>query len=436
MAMTIDELRGLLQPSQDDQQQTRGMGLLSMGAGILANNRGNYGAFGPAVGAGVQQGLNTYQDAQKTNQNNRLQQISMQMKLDEYQQQQEAAARKLAWQNSVPTGQTTTTQIPSATQAAGLGLTDPSIPTPMNNGLPQLPQTRTTTSQPTREELNNWIVKGIALDPSSAEHAAQVMRWTKPEAADAPDYNKPFNTDGTPNKGYQEYELKKASINKSIDLLNFKMQNGNPLTGGNLNINGLSPDENKALDNAINNGLDPYKINSRTAKIYAQQEMLTPGRKWNSLGAQASFERSVGTTNTKALLNTITPLLDQLVVKGKALNNSGSPIVNTPVNFVKKNILPDAMGGAAVTGFDNFRDDTIAEVERGLMGTGVLSDSKYLRALKNLNSSQTDAQRQAAVNNIKQVIQTRLESLHNGPNAGMPTTVQSAPASNVTTSGW
>lgn len=179
----------------------------------------------------------------------------------------------------------------------------------------------------------------------------------------------------------------------------------------NVTINGLSEQENAALARAIDNGLDPYKINSRTAKIYAQQEMRQPGRAWNQLGAQAAFERSQSTMNTKALLNTIDPLLDKLEQSGAVLGNSKMPGYNKAVNFLK-----EQTGSADIVGFNNLRDDVVAEVERGLLGTGVLSDSKYNRAIKNINSAQSLPQLKAAIDNTRAVIRARLESLAQGPN--------------------
>jgi len=126
--------------------------------------------------------------------------------------------------------------------------------------------------------------------------------------------------------------------------------------------------------------------------------------------------------NTKALLNSIDPLLNRLKTEGDKMTNTGSPIANRALHAIQKYALPDVMGGDKVTAFDNLRDDTIAEVERGLMGTGVLSDNKYLRAIGNLNSAQTPRQRRAAIDNIQYIIKTRLESLHNGPNYVPPQT--------------
>lgn len=57
------QFQGLLGPTDEEKKQAMNMGLLSAGLGILANNRGHYGAFGPAVGVGLQQGMQGYQQA-------------------------------------------------------------------------------------------------------------------------------------------------------------------------------------------------------------------------------------------------------------------------------------------------------------------------------------------------------------------------------------
>jgi hypothetical protein len=173
----------------------------------------------------------------------------------------------------------------------------------------------------------------------------------------------------------------------------------------------LSDEERQALSNAIDNGLDPYKVNSRTGKLYAQQELLKPGRKWNELAADAAFQRGTGPMNTKALLNAIEPTLTNLESLGMELKNTMLPGVNKVVNFFK-----EQSGDPKVVAFNNARDDAIAEVERGLMGTGVLSDSKYLRAVKNVNTAQSPEQFSSAINQMKFVIGQRLDALHRGPN--------------------
>lgn len=63
MPISIEELQGLLQPSPQEKQQALTMGLLNFGAGILGNNYGNYGKLGPALGAGIQSGLQGWQSS-------------------------------------------------------------------------------------------------------------------------------------------------------------------------------------------------------------------------------------------------------------------------------------------------------------------------------------------------------------------------------------
>jgi hypothetical protein len=183
----------------------------------------------------------------------------------------------------------------------------------------------------------------------------------------------------------------------------------------------LSSEEQQALSNAIDNGLDPYKVNSRTAKVFAQQELVQPGRQWNVLGAQAAYQRNVGVSNTKAILNAIDPLLNQMEETGKVLGNTDIVGYNTAKNYLK-----EKTGDPGIVGFKNLRDDTIAEVERGLLNTGVLSDSKYLRAVKNVNESQSYSQLQSAIKNMRFVIATRLEAVNRGP---YPTADNQSPTS-------
>ena len=156
-------------------------------------------------------------------------------------------------------------------------------------------------------------------------------------------------------------------------------------------------------------------VNSRTAKIWARREIDAPGTNWNQIAAQAGFEASIPTSNTKALLNTIDPLLNKLSDAGGVLGNSDIKIVNRAQNFLK-----EQTGDASIVGFNNLRDDVIAEVERGLLGTGVLSDSKYLRAVGNINSAQSYAQLKAAIANTRAVIEARLEAIGKGPYPNAP----------------
>jgi hypothetical protein len=63
----------------------------------------------------------------------------------------------------------------------------------------------------------------------------------------------------------------------------------------------LSEEEKAGLSRAIGEGrIDPYRVNSRTAKVYAQQELLSPGTDFNSLSAGLNANRSVAVSGAKA----------------------------------------------------------------------------------------------------------------------------------------
>lgn len=170
----------------------------------------------------------------------------------------------------------------------------------------------------------------------------------------------------------------------------------------------------EALAKGILDGtIDPNGISKRgglQAAVWGKVKELNPNFDIVGAGVQAKFRGSTGTMQTKALLNSIEPLLTKLEESGKVLGNDRFQFVNRPKNWLK-----EQMGYDDIVGFNNLRDDTIAEVERGLLGTGVLSDSKYLRAVKNINSAQSFSQLQAALRNIRFVIEARLEALAAGP---------------------
>lgn len=168
----------------------------------------------------------------------------------------------------------------------------------------------------------------------------------------------------------------------------------------------------------IDKTVDPNGISKRgglQAAVWGRVKEIDPAFNIIHAGAGAAFEKNPGAMNTKALLNSIEPLLDNLTEAGRQLKDTGSPLLNKPMQWTQKNVLPDSMGGVEVSAYDNLRNDTIAEVERGLLNTGVLSDFKYRMAVENLHSAQTQKQREAAVKNIKLVIKTRLEALEAGP---------------------
>ncbi len=133
---------------------------------------------------------------------------------------------------------------------------------------------------------------------------------------------------------------------------------------------------------------------------------------FNLIDAQANIKYKTDPGNLKsiALIAGIEPLFEELKGKAKVLNNSLIPIFNKGVNYYKLQ-----KGDAKIVAFNNLRDDVIAETERVLLGTGVLSDSKYLRALHNLNSAQSPPQMAAAIEQMELVVEKREEALRTEP---------------------
>lgn len=153
---------------------------------------------------------------------------------------------------------------------------------------------------------------------------------------------------------------------------------------------GANPDRK-----AWNAGLNQWMVTNKITP-----EDVATGR------AAVKFQQATGTLQNKAILTTIDPLLDSLTKAGKELGNSSIPGWN-----YLKNTFKEASGQPEIVAFKNLRDDTIAEVERGLLNTGVLSDTKYIRAAKNVADSQSFPQLQAAVANMRIVINARLGAI-------------------------
>ena len=133
---------------------------------------------------------------------------------------------------------------------------------------------------------------------------------------------------------------------------------------------------------------------------------------FNLIDAAANIKYKTDPANLKsiALISGISPLFDELSGQAKGLNNGIIPILNKGINFYKRQT-----GEAKIVAFDNLRDDVIAETERVLLGTGALSDSKYLRALGNLNSAQSPKQMGAAIQQMILVVKKREEALRTEP---------------------
>lgn len=82
-------INGIVAGEPDVMTGLLGNPMLNIGLGILANNRGNYGSFGAAVGQGGLQGLQNIQRQKLLDAQAKMQQQSAEMKQREFDQQQE-----------------------------------------------------------------------------------------------------------------------------------------------------------------------------------------------------------------------------------------------------------------------------------------------------------------------------------------------------------
>ena len=144
--------------------------------------------------------------------------------------------------------------------------------------------------------------------------------------------------------------------------------------------------------------------------VAASAEKMAPGVNLVELSANAKFKGTNANLTSRALIGGVQPLYDKLLSVGETLHNSRYPVINKAVNFAK-----EQTGDSEIVAFNNLRDDVIAETERILLGSGVLSDTKYQRALQNVNSAQSYPQLKAAVAQLEYVVEARLEALDDEP---------------------
>lgn len=160
----------------------------------------------------------------------------------------------------------------------------------------------------------------------------------------------------------------------------------------------------------LNEDMAPKDVSKRgglQAIVLAEAYKRNPSYSFIYADANARYKQLAGTLTSKALIGGVQPLYDELREKGESLNNTRYLMVNAVANWFKKQT-----GDPKIVAFDNLRDDVIAETERILLGTGVLSDSKYTRALKNLRSSAGPEQMKASIDQFELVVRERLNALN------------------------
>ena len=224
----------------------RPMGLLDnpalqMGLGILANNQGNYGSFGAAVGKGGLMGMHNIQRQKVLDTQAKLQQRQMDeydRKVQEQQAAREAQARLLSGQQGYMTEQevpfTRTENVPMPAQEVAQAPNFNTMPQTINvvNKVPKFDNSKYMQDMVAAgygdEILKNQLNRQFAtrepmklgkgdrlIDPTTYKELVGAV----PDAEEI-NPNKPFLVvDGkvVPNKAYQDYELAKARSGAAIN---------------------------------------------------------------------------------------------------------------------------------------------------------------------------------------------------------------------------
>jgi hypothetical protein len=86
----------------------------------------------------------------------------------------------------------------------------------------------------------------------------------------------------------------------------------------------LSPEQYNALygpDGSVTQGrLDPYKVNGRTAKVYANAEITNPGTNFNQLAGTAALHRNAPFMGKQLTIEMLPKMLSNMSESGKKLN--------------------------------------------------------------------------------------------------------------------
>lgn len=208
-----------------------------------------------------------------------------------------------------------------------------------------------------------------------------------------------------PRDGSAPYIEKKAATPNAV----IKIQQGTQ----NHTINGLSDPEYDALygpQGAVTEGrLDPYKINSRTGKIYAQGELRNPGQNWNQTAANTGMERNPVFQRQRVNLEAVKQPVEDLVTLSDNLNKGSIVPFNAATNWLKLKT-----GDPDVVAFNAKRNSVMQELANAMRGQGI-SDAGIKLEMDNFNNAYSPQQIRAAVQNTLDVINAKLGALDNQP---------------------
>lgn len=351
MAMTIEELRGLLQPSAQEQSNALSMGLLGLGSGLLANSTGHYGQFAPALGAGMNQGLHDWQQTSHLGRENRMQDVVWKLKLDAMQREQDKAAMLDKMIGNTPYG-SSATNIPAYFNGTANQNTLPDMAGYQQAQAQNPPSQMSLTGDPMQDRV---MVKMIGPEKYMEQMAKKYEQTPEMRNFNAPgefgqatrnrlaseNLNKPITFDdrGRPvaNSLYQNYELKKAKAGASNTSIKIDNKTGESLAK---EIGPMMAESKNAAEGA-NQQLDI--ANKIDAAINSGNLYAGPGAGLKMYATQiGQVSGLIGQNDTETLANTRSVIqgLAQFTLAGrKSLKGQGQ------ISDKETELLTKAMSG-------------------------------------------------------------------------------------------
>jgi hypothetical protein len=138
----------------------------------------------------------------------------------------------------------------------------------------------------------------------------------------------------------------------------------------------VPPEGQAAITKAVNEGrLDPMRVNSRTAPIFAQMELNTPGMNFNGLHADASLQSNPTFQQRAMSVDMLPGLLSHVTALGKKLNDGAGYSDLKTVGMMQK-WVNGQVNDPDYTEFMTARNDTLLRLASVMRGVG-MSDQAH-----------------------------------------------------------
>jgi hypothetical protein len=153
-------------------------------------------------------------------------------------------------------------------------------------------------------------------------------------------------------------------------------KNENPADFRTPPLGATSPEGQVAIAKAVQEGrLDPTRLNSRTAPIYAQMEMATPGMNFNRLHADAALQANSLFQQKAMSVDMLPGLLSNVTSLGKKLNG-GTGYNDLKSVGIMQQVLNGQTNDPDYTEYMTARNDTLLRLAGVMRGVG-MSDQAH-----------------------------------------------------------